>query len=50
MKGAMIGAIIGIISNAIANYITFGDIQPSNIVVGLVVGAIIGHFAKIQRV
>lgn len=38
------GAIIGGVSNGIANYITLGSLQPVNIVAGLIVGAVIGWF------
>lgn len=41
--GAIKGAVVGIMANAIANYVSFGELQPANIVVGLVVGAVLGY-------
>ena len=43
---AIKGAAIGATANAIANYITFNSLQPVNIVIGLVVGAIMGVLLK----
>ena len=39
---AIKGAAIGVGANVAANWLTFGSIQPWNVVVGLVVGAIMG--------
>jgi len=36
------GMLIGVLANAIANYITFHSLQPMNIVIGLAAGAVLG--------
>ena len=43
---AIKGAIIGAGANVAANWLTFGSIQPLNVVVGLAVGAIMGVLLK----
>ena len=43
MKVQMLkGAIIGVGANVAANWLTFGSIQPINVIVGLFVGAALG--------
>jgi len=39
---AIKGAIIGVGANVTANWLTFGSIQPVNVIVGLAVGGFLG--------
>ena len=40
---ALAGSGIAFASNAIANYATFGSLQPANIIVSMAVGAVMGY-------
>lgn len=41
-SGISKGAIIGVVSNLAANYISFGSWQIENVIIGLIVGAVLG--------
>ena len=43
---AIKGAAIGVGANVAANWLTFGSIQPMNVFVGMLVGAIMGIVLK----
>ena len=42
--GVLRGAIIGVVSGIAANLITFGEVQPVNIILGFIIGGALGFF------